>query len=85
MNKSNSYEVVSVINHNFHLTNNNQSLQTTRTIKRLGKLLLRFFAIVFSIAAFTFLPAQAQEQTIEDTSMSKGENRKSLIKMSRKS
>ena len=71
--KTNNTESGNNINGNSQLTNETQSLQTTKTIKQLGKLSLRFFAIVFSIAAFTFLPAQAQEQTIEDASMPNGE------------
>ncbi len=74
MNKLNNTKIVSNteignnINRNSSATNKNQALPTTRTITHLGKLSLRFFAIVLSIAAFTFLPAQAQEQTIEDAS-----------------
>lgn len=74
MNKLNNTEIDNNINGNFQLTNKNQSLQTTKTMKQLSKLSLRFFAIVLAIAAFTFLPAQAQKQTVEDASLPKAEN-----------
>jgi len=72
MNKLNN-EIAGNVSRNSQLTDKNQSLQTIKTIKQLGKFYMRFFAIVFSIAAFTFLPAQAQEQTIEDTSIPQAE------------
>jgi len=72
MNKLNN-EIAANVSRNSQLTDKNQSLQTTKIIKQLGKSYLRFFAIVLGIAAFTFLPAQAQEQTIEDASIPQAE------------
>ncbi len=72
MNKLNN-EIAANVSCNSQLTDKNQSLQTTKIIKQLGKSYLRFFAIVLGIAAFTFLPAQAQEQTIEDASIPQAE------------
>ncbi|MBA4122874.1 MAG: S8 family peptidase [Acidobacteria bacterium] len=72
MNKLNN-EIAANVSRNSQLTDNNKSLQTTKIIKQLGKSYLRFFAIVLGIAAFTFLPAQAQEQTIEDASIPQAE------------
>lgn len=70
MNQINNTEIVNNTDCNSQSTNENHSLQSTRSITQFCKLSFRFLAILLSVAAFTFLPAQAQEQQVsEETSM----------------